>query len=200
MASIGTGLIGAAGEYHVAAQLSMRGWLATVTIKNSPGTDVLAQHATTGRVVAIQTKTTSQRGASLVLGRKDEIPDPAGRGWYVLVAMRGTEERPVFYVIPRNHVAALMWVGHRAWLSAPGRAGHVRKDSPVREIRPGHVESYRERWDALEDDAARMPYDLPEWFWEGVPRFGLPPGHPDEPMLRDSAAGRARQSGSPTGA
>jgi hypothetical protein len=36
-----TGLTGAAGEYHVAAQLSQRGWLATITKKNSPGTDEL---------------------------------------------------------------------------------------------------------------------------------------------------------------
>ena len=30
-----TGLTGAAGEYYVAAELSRRGWLATVTIKNA---------------------------------------------------------------------------------------------------------------------------------------------------------------------
>jgi hypothetical protein len=52
-----TGLTGAAGEYYVAAELSRRGWLATVTIKNSPGTDVLAQRLGTGRVVSIQVKT-----------------------------------------------------------------------------------------------------------------------------------------------
>ena len=35
--------VGVAGEYLVAAQLTLRGWLATVTLKNSPGIDVLAQ-------------------------------------------------------------------------------------------------------------------------------------------------------------
>jgi hypothetical protein len=40
---IPTGLTGAAGEYYTVAELSRRGWLATVAIKNSPGTDVLAQ-------------------------------------------------------------------------------------------------------------------------------------------------------------
>jgi hypothetical protein len=53
------GLIGAAGEYYVAAELSRRGWLATVTVKNAPGTDVLAQRADTGRMFAVQTKTAS---------------------------------------------------------------------------------------------------------------------------------------------
>ena len=54
-----TGLTGAAGEYYVAAELSRRGWLATVTIKNAPGTAVLAQNPITKLTVAIQTKTSS---------------------------------------------------------------------------------------------------------------------------------------------
>ena len=36
-----TNLIGAAGEYYVAAELSRSGWLATVTLKNARGIDVL---------------------------------------------------------------------------------------------------------------------------------------------------------------
>jgi integrase len=47
-----TGLTGAAGEYYVAAELSLRDWLATVTIKNAPGTDVLAQKVGTGVTVS----------------------------------------------------------------------------------------------------------------------------------------------------
>ncbi|HSI36145.1 MAG TPA: hypothetical protein VK986_21355, partial [Tepidisphaeraceae bacterium] len=49
-----TGLTGAAGEYHVAAELSRRGRLATVTIKNSPGTDVLAQRRDRSAMVAAE--------------------------------------------------------------------------------------------------------------------------------------------------
>ena len=100
-----TGLIGAAGEYHVAAQLSQRGWLATITIKNSPGTDVLAQHFDTGVLVAIQTKTTEIATQGWVLGSKDESPTDRADSWYVLVAMNGELVRPDFYVVPRNHVA-----------------------------------------------------------------------------------------------
>src|SRR5690348_8797999 len=98
-----TGLTGAAGEYYVAAELSLRGWLATVTIKNAPHTDVLARKLETGRLLAIQTKTASQ-GYNFQLGIKDEKPTTADNEWYILVSLRPVGERPLFHIIPRNVV------------------------------------------------------------------------------------------------
>jgi hypothetical protein len=59
-------LTGAAGEYFVAAELSRRGWAASVTPKGVERTDVLAQHVDTGAVVALQVKTTTT-GTSFTL-------------------------------------------------------------------------------------------------------------------------------------
>jgi hypothetical protein len=87
-----TGLTGAAGEYHVAAELSRRDWLATVTIKNSPGTDVLAQRRDRRRIVALQTKTAS-RGSLFRLSVKDEDPGERDNEWYALVALGELTER-----------------------------------------------------------------------------------------------------------
>ncbi len=174
-----TGLIGVAGEYHVAAQLSMRDWLATVTIKNAPGTDVLAQHPPSGRLVSIQTKTTSIPNASFMLGKKDEEPDQRDSSWFVLVAMDGPDRRPDFYVLPRNHVSAMLWVGHQNWIATPGRSGRMHGQSTIRQIFPKDVLGYRERWDALLSPPSAMPYDLPEWFERHVGTYGLHPDHPD---------------------
>src|SRR5512134_932015 len=102
-----TGLTGAAGEYYVAAELSRRGWLATVTIKNAPGTDVLAQHLSTKRTVAIQTKT-SAGGRSFRLQAKDAHTFPDDEGWVVLVGLAALTERPSFFVIPRCHLATML--------------------------------------------------------------------------------------------
>jgi hypothetical protein len=78
------GLIGAAGEYFVVAELSLRGWLATVTIKNSPGIDVLARHSETGTLVALQTKTAGA-GFNFRLKDQDERCSNAEHDWYALV-------------------------------------------------------------------------------------------------------------------
>src|SRR5204862_3077508 len=83
-----TGLTGAAGEYYVAAELSRRGWPATATITNAPGTDVLAQDPETKRTVAIQTKTSSG-GIKFTLGERDERTYPQDPGWVVVVGLAG---------------------------------------------------------------------------------------------------------------
>src|SRR5215471_7552747 len=85
-AARGTGLTGAAGEYFVAAELSLRGWLATVTIKNAPGTDVLAQNRESGVVVSIQTKTASY-GNKFQLNQTCERVALSQHEWFVLVKL-----------------------------------------------------------------------------------------------------------------
>lgn len=172
------GLIGAAGEYHVAAQLSQRGWLATITIKNAPGTDVLAQHEEAGALIAIQTKTT-RGGETFILGAKDETPTDLTDSWYVLVSLQGLDARPVFYVMPRNQVAALCVVSHRNWLGKRGRGDKERRDSSMRNIAQAEIQPYREQWDWLLMPTTSVPYALPDWFDRHVGRLGLPDGHPD---------------------
>lgn len=80
-------MTGAAGEYYVAAELSRRGWLATVTIKKAPGTDVLAQRMETALTVATQTKTSSS-GKRFLLSEKDERLARTSHEWYVLVRLK----------------------------------------------------------------------------------------------------------------
>src|SRR4051812_11084460 len=92
-----TGLTGAAGEYFVAAELSLRGWLATVTIKNAPGIDVLAQNLDTRATVAIQTKTAGY-GNEFQLRDKCEIPTAAQNEWYVFVKLHEPRIRPSFFI------------------------------------------------------------------------------------------------------
>jgi hypothetical protein len=174
MAPSSRSVTGAAGEYHVAAQLSQRGWLATVTIKNAPRTDVLAQHVETGQVIAIQTKTSSG-GNVFRLTEANEKPSQQENEWFVFVQLQGPENRPCFFVVPHNHVAAMTFTGYRNWLRIPARDGGGHKKSPIRGLHRSALAGYEEKWDLLSLDASDVAYlgdrDL-------VERFGLPPGHP----------------------
>jgi hypothetical protein len=171
-----TGLTGAAGEYYVAAELSRRDWLATVTIKNSPRADVLAQRPDGSRIVAIQTKTSS--GNSFRLADKDERPESRDHEWYVLVALRGPLDRPSFYIVPRHVIAALAYLEHREWLANTGRlhnfARGVRNENPGRTIRALWVNGYLERWDLLDGSAYTAPYLGEAVFLELADEIGLP--------------------------
>jgi hypothetical protein len=51
-------LCGVSGEYFVAAELSRRGYVASLTLRNTRGIDVLASNADATKAVGIQVKTT----------------------------------------------------------------------------------------------------------------------------------------------
>jgi hypothetical protein len=175
-----TGLTGTAGEYFVAAELSLRGWLATVTIKNAPGTDVLAQKRTTGVVVAIQTKTASF-GNPFQLSKNCETPTTVQNEWYVLVKLHEPKTRPSFYIVPRNIVAGAVYAQHQEWLSRPGRGGKPHNDNPRRILQPKWFAGYEDRWDLLGEPADQAPLLIDPWYTECVERFGLPSEHPGWP-------------------
>jgi hypothetical protein len=154
-------LTGAAGEYYVAAELSLLGWLATVTIKNAPGTDVLARSLESGRVLAVQTKTKS--GGNFTLTAGDELPTDSDNEWYALVELPEKSlqsQRPTFYLVPRNVVAALIFTQHNEWLATPGRRGQRHRDNARRVIRPSDVQGYREKWELLHRQTSKVPLGL----------------------------------------
>src|SRR5215212_101083 len=80
---------GIAGEFFVAAELSKRGWIATLTAKNTPDVDVLASRPTGDVHARIQVKTRS----------------PA----YSYAHRVGSEaETPRYWVIPTTTAARLI--------------------------------------------------------------------------------------------
>lgn len=51
-------LLALAGEYHVASQLCLKGYVASLTLKNYPGVDIFCLNPANGRQAAVQVKTT----------------------------------------------------------------------------------------------------------------------------------------------
>lgn len=57
-----TSQTGAAGEFYVAAQLSQRGWAASLLLGNARHINILARHAETGTTIAAQVKAANGGG------------------------------------------------------------------------------------------------------------------------------------------
>jgi len=57
-------LVGVAGEYLVAGELSLRGYIASITLRNSRGIDIIASNSDGSKSVSIQVKTNSHGGKS----------------------------------------------------------------------------------------------------------------------------------------
>ena len=97
-------LVGVAGEYFVAAELSRRGYIASITLRNSKGVDILASDPEATKQVGIQVKTNHNDKPEWMLGEKAEDYHSANL-FYVLVNLKDERSRPDFHVVPSKVVA-----------------------------------------------------------------------------------------------
>lgn len=151
-------LTGVAGEYFVAAELSRRGFIASITMRNSRGFDILATNEDASRTVTVQVKTSQNSRREWILNDKAE--KAFSDDWfYVFVILNSPKERPHYHIVPSKEVAAQISTSHRSYLAIPGRAGQQRKDSSMRKF--FDVEGqYLERWDLLGLTPSAMPPKL----------------------------------------
>ena len=145
-----TGLSGVAGEYLVAAELSRRGYIASITLRNTRGIDILASNADATRSVGIQVKTNQGSLRSWLLNEKVERKvhgELAGNLFFVFVCLN-KGEAPTFHIVPRNEVARYCRKRHQRWLTKPGRKGQAHKDNPLRRF-DDHEGRYLGKWESL---------------------------------------------------
>src|SRR5450759_4901365 len=65
-------LTGVAGEYFVAAELSRRGYIASISLRNTRGIDILATNQAATRSITIQCKTNQAALKTWMLNEKSE--------------------------------------------------------------------------------------------------------------------------------
>ena len=139
-------LTGVAGEYFVAGELSRRGWVASLTLRNTRGIDILASNTDATRSVGIQVKTNSGKKPHWLLSQKAES-DIAENLYYVFVNLNGTDV-PEYYIVPRAVVAKQVRDGHKAWLAKPGRDGTSHRDTTMR-VFSEPASKFRNAWEIL---------------------------------------------------
>lgn len=140
-------LAGVTGEYFVAGELSRRGHIASISLRNTRGIDILATNAKADRSVTIQCKTSQVSKSSWLLSDKCESFVSESH-YYVFVALAGPLERARFHIVPSADVAAYVRKDHKTWITTPGRNGRQHVDNPIRKF-DDRAEKYLERWDLL---------------------------------------------------
>ncbi len=126
-------LVGVAGEYLVAGELSLRGYIASITLRNSRGIDIIVSSSDSSQSATLQVKTNSSGKPDWMLNKKAET-FAANNHYYVFVSLAEIGKRPDFYVVPSNVVAAFVTESHAYWLALPKRDGSPRKDSSMRKF------------------------------------------------------------------
>jgi hypothetical protein len=140
-------LTGVAGEYFVAAELSRRGYIASISLRNTRGIDILATNQGATRSITIQCKT-NQRGAKTWMLNQKSEDFVAADHYYVFVALNAATERPRFHVVPSQTVAKSVTESHQQWRRTPGKHGQQHRDTAMR-IFTDNDDSYLDRWDLL---------------------------------------------------
>jgi hypothetical protein len=142
-------LCGIAGEYYVAAELSRRGYLAAITLRNSDGVDILVSNIDGDKLFSIQVKST-QNKRKWILSQKVEN-EFSEKKYYVFVNIPSDINlMPEFIIVHSKVLANNIFNGHRDWLSKPGKNGKTRNDSKVRQFDPRYFQPFELlNWDEL---------------------------------------------------
>ena len=140
-------LVGVAGAYLVAGELSLRGYLASITLRNSRGIDIIISSHNGAQSASIQVKTSSGNIPAWILSKKAETFCSANH-FYVFVLLKEIGERPDFYIVPSEHVANYVKTSHAEWLLRDKRDGMPRKDTNMRKFND-HKREFLEKWDFI---------------------------------------------------
>lgn len=146
-ARLSTILSGVSGEYFVAAELSRRGCIASITLRNTRGIDILAATGDTSESAVLQVKTNQDSKKEWVLNKKAET-EVSDDLFYVFVNLHGLSGNPEYHIVPSAVVADRCRKTHADYLATPGQKGQKHKDSDMRKFsdRSGQ---YLGRWDKL---------------------------------------------------
>lgn len=129
-------ITGVSGEYFVAGELSRRGWIATLTLKNTPNIDILATTPDGSRTINVQVKSRSMGNKQGWIMNKSIESELNGSNFYIVfVDLKELNEKPDYYIVPRKEFSKWVAEGHLQWLSTPGRSGQEHNDSPIRVLR-----------------------------------------------------------------
>lgn len=139
--------MGVSGEYFVAAELSRRGYVAAVTLRNTQGIDIVATNVDASRSVGIQVKANRGRNKHWMLNEKAE-KSYSDTLFYVFVNLRGSGQHPDYHVVQSKVVAKYIKRSHKKWRATPGRRGLSHKDTSLR-IFTDKKNEYLNRWDIL---------------------------------------------------
>lgn len=151
-------LVGIAGEYLVAGELSRRGYLAAVTLRNTKGVDILASSGDASKSVGIQVKTVQSKQRVWPMSEKADTYAPENV-FYIFVNLNDGGA-PTYHVVPSAVVAEYSREGYFYFRETPRRDGLPRKDTSRRAFQDTKG-SFRDRWDLLGLDGEPSP--LPDF-------------------------------------
>ncbi len=139
--------VGISGEYFVAGELTRRGFIASITLRNSEGIDIICTTPDSARQISIQVKTSKINKPSWILNKKSENKH-SKNFFYIFVIIPNITSKPEYYIVPSKNVSDFISKSHKNWLSGKKKNGGFRKDTNMRVFKDGE-NNFKDRWDLL---------------------------------------------------
>ena len=140
-------MTGLAGEYLVAARMNLRGWVASLTLKNFPGVDIFGMNPKTGQNIGIQVK--SCWDSSFFVGvnhsERDKM-DEKIQGPFVFVHMESVDDA-TFYILSKSEFIAVVNCTDDLYFNKP-RTKPIKPDYPIA-LSLKDLTPYKNQWDSL---------------------------------------------------
>ena len=137
--------IGIIGEYSVAAELSKRGFTASLTLKNAEAVDILVVAENTHKLLGIQVKTRTFNKDKWVLNEKNENLY-AENLYYVFVKLDKEQNPYEYHIVPSEVVAKIVKEKYDQWIKKTGK----KPGKGMRFFKDEYIENkYLNNWDLL---------------------------------------------------
>ena len=143
-------MTGLAGEYLVAGMMNLKGWVASLTLKNYPGVDIFGKDPSTGANVSIQVK--SCRDSSFFIGVKRSERgqmDKKIQGPFVFVHIV-KNEKVRFFILSKSEFIDVVNTTDDIYFNKP-RAKAIKPDYPIA-LTLKDLAPFENHWDSLWKD------------------------------------------------
>jgi len=158
--SISKSLLSYAGEYLVAARLSLMGYLAVVTPKGAPEVDVLVYDFERKRSTTIQVKTI--RGENVPLGIRvtmnnidEKLKRKVAKPYVIVHVKRDDWRASEFYIVPAKDLREIAKRSYIEWLNRPYHKKpkeELEKTPQPLLVRINDLRQYLEKWENIWKD------------------------------------------------
>ncbi|MBP1920420.1 hypothetical protein [Youngiibacter multivorans] len=125
------GAKGIAGEYFVVAELTRRGFVASLTSKNTKGIDILGSDKRGHQMFAIQVKTSNNEKQLTWKMSKSAERNYSKNLYYVFVNMNNGNQ-PKYFIVPSSYVAYRVKQDYDEWYITPRKDGMQHKETSMR--------------------------------------------------------------------
>lgn len=140
-------LIGLTGEYLVAGMMSLKGWVASLTLKNYPSVDIFGLDPKTNQNINVQVKTTKNVKSfqvSLMRSQRDKIDQKITCPFVFVYIDKNNEIN--YYVLSQKQLIEVIERTDDEYYNRPRK--ETLKDYPIA-INLKDIADYKDKWDNL---------------------------------------------------